>query len=62
MKDEKNFETEKKRLLDYIRRTQELGEGYFDGKESMSFGKLSKTEWNNLFYKHLDHHLKQFGA
>ena len=50
------------RLIDYINRTQQLGENHFDGKESHSFGPLTKTEWNNMFYKHLDHHLAQFGA
>ena len=60
--DEKDFEAEKKRLIDYINKTQELGEKHFDGKESHSFGKLTKTEWNNMFYKHLDHHLSQFGV
>ena len=37
-------------------------EDYFDGKESHSFGPLNKTEWNNMFYKHADHHLTQFGV
>ena len=60
--DTKDFETEKKRLINYIKKTQELGEAHFDGKESHSFGNLSKTEWNNLFYKHIDHHLAQFGV
>ncbi len=60
--DEKDFEIEKKRLVDYITKTQQLGEKEFDGKESHSFGALNKTEWNNMFYKHLDHHLKQFGV
>ncbi|WP_405567430.1 DUF1569 domain-containing protein [Polaribacter sp. Asnod6-C07] len=60
--DEKEFLVEKKRLIDYINKTQELGENYFDGKESLSFGKLTKEEWNIMFYKHLDHHLTQFGA
>ena len=60
--DTKDFETEKKRLINYIKKTQELGETHFDGKESHSFGNLSKTEWNNLFYKHIDHHLAQFGV
>lgn len=59
--DEREFEAEKKRLIDYIQRTQQLGENYFDQKESLSFGRLTKDEWNNMFYKHLDHHLKQFG-
>ncbi|CAL2093982.1 DUF1569 domain-containing protein [Tenacibaculum sp. 190524A05c] len=60
--DERDFETEKERLIEYILKTQELGVTYFDGKESHSFGKLTKQEWNNLFYKHLDHHLTQFGV
>lgn len=60
--DEKEFVVEQKRLIDYINKTQELGEDYFDGKTSLSFGKLTKEEWNNMFYKHLDHHLTQFGV
>lgn len=59
---EKNFEKEKLRLIEYIEKTQALGGDYFDNKESHSFGKLSTKEWNNMFYKHLDHHLKQFGV
>ncbi|PIY11319.1 MAG: hypothetical protein COZ18_04250 [Flexibacter sp. CG_4_10_14_3_um_filter_32_15] len=62
IKDERVFEAEKKRLIEYIQKTQELGADYFDNKESHSFGKLNKTEWNNMFYKHLDHHLSQFGV
>ncbi len=59
---DKDFDTEKARLKTYIIKTQELGEKHFDGKESHSFGKLTKNEWNNMFYKHLDHHLTQFGV
>jgi len=62
MKEDKDFETEKTRLINFITKTQELGEAYFDGKESHSFAVLNKTEWNNMFYKHLDHHLRQFGV
>ena len=60
--DEKIFETEKNNLINYITTTQELGESHFNGKESHSFGKLNTSEWNNMFYKHLDHHLSQFGV
>lgn len=60
--DEKDFENEKKRLIAFIKRTQELGLDYFEGKESHLFGKLTGEEWNISFYKHLDHHLKQFGV
>lgn len=62
VKDSKNFALEKNRLLSYIVKTQQLGEAHFDKKESHNFGELSKTEWNNMFYKHLNHHLKQFGV
>lgn len=62
IRDSRNFEPEKKRLVDYITKTQQLGEAHFDNKVSVSFGPLSKTEWNNMFYKHLDHHLTQFGV
>lgn len=62
IKDEKNFETEKERLINFLKKTQSLGENHFDNKESHSFGKLTTNEWNNLFYKHLDHHLNQFGV
>jgi hypothetical protein len=62
MKSDKDFEAEKSRLIAYIERTQQLGENEFDGKESESFGVLTKTEWSNMMYKHLDHHLQQFGA
>lgn len=60
--DEKVFEAEKTRLINYITKTQELGHTHFHNKESHSFGTLSHSEWNNMFYKHLDHHLRQFGV
>jgi hypothetical protein len=60
--DTKDFEKEKQRLIDYIITTQSLGATYFDLKESHSFGRLSTTEWNNMLYKHLEHHLTQFGV
>ena len=62
IKESKDFSVEKQRLVDYINKTRQLGEAYFDNKESHSFGPLSKTEWNNMLYKHLNHHLIQFGV
>lgn len=62
IKDERVFEKEKSRLIDYLTKTQQLGESYFDKKESHSFGVLTRVEWNNMFYKHIDHHLNQFGV
>lgn len=58
----RDFELEKNRLINYINKTQGLGENEFQGKESLSFGKLTSKEWSNMFAKHLDHHLSQFGV
>ncbi|OCA77321.1 hypothetical protein BBI01_02345 [Chryseobacterium artocarpi] len=58
----KNFDEEKVRLIGFIQKTQQLGADAFDGKESFSFGKLNAQEWNNMFAKHLNHHLSQFGV
>lgn len=60
--DERDFEFEKSKLISYIEKTQQHGAAYFDQRESHSFGPLSKDEWNILFYKHLHHHLEQFGV
>lgn len=60
--DERDFETEKQRLIDNIKQVEASGADYFDGKESPSFGRLSAQEWSNQFWKHLDHHLTQFGV
>ncbi len=57
---ERDFEIEKARLITYIEKTFDLGKSYFEQKESHSFGKLSATEWNVLFSKHIEHHLVQF--
>lgn len=62
IKGDRNFDIEKDRLIAYINKTEELGEKEFEGKESLSFGKLHAGEWNNMFSKHLEHHLSQFGV
>jgi hypothetical protein len=58
----RDFDTEMTKLIANIKDTQEKGAAYFEGKTSDSFGRLSAIEWNNLFYKHLDHHFRQFGV
>ncbi len=60
--DERDFNKEKTRLIQYIEKCVSLGAAHFDGKESHSFGNMNSTEWNNMFYKHLNHHLGQFGV
>lgn len=60
--DKRDFEKEKAILIENINKVLNMGAEAFDGKESHSFGPLSTSEWNILFSKHLDHHLKQFGV
>lgn len=60
--DERDFEAEKAKLVNYLEKTQKLGESHFHNKESNSFGELRSQEWNVMFSKHLDHHLTQFGV
>ncbi len=62
IKDERDFATEQARLIDFVSRVQAQWADFYDGLESHAFGKLARQEWNNLFYKHLDHHLQQFGV
>ena len=62
IKNEKNFAEEKARLIAFVEQTLSASEATFEGKESPSFGHMNAKEWNNLLYKHLDHHLTQFGV
>lgn len=62
IKNEKNFAEEKARLISFVEQTLAAGESGFEGKASPSFGPMTAKEWNNLLYKHLDHHLTQFGV
>jgi hypothetical protein len=62
MTEAKDFEKEKAILINNINKTQQLGSAHFDGKENFSFGNMTSQEWNNMFYKHLNHHLTQFGV
>jgi hypothetical protein len=62
IKTPKNFEEEKNRLIAHLQKTVKVGENYFDGKDHPGFGVMTKQEWNNFYYKHLDHHLTQFGV
>lgn len=59
---EQDFHLQKQRLIDYINKVVEEGRVIYEGKSSHSFGVLTAEEWNNMFYKHLDHHLRQFNV
>ena len=56
------FEPNRIRLKEYVRRFADQSRSAFEGRHQISLGKLTALEWNNLMYKHLDHHLRQFGV
>lgn len=58
---EKDFETEKKMLIENIIDSQQKGKTFYEGRESASVGKMNASEWSNMYYKHIDHHFSQFG-
>lgn len=58
----KDFELEKNRLIENMKKTLAIGAEAYNGRASHSFGPLSTKEWNNLYSKHIDHHLSQFGV
>jgi hypothetical protein len=59
---ERELNAERDQLLTLIDRFVQRGPDAA-GKETHSFfGKLSGAEWGELMYKHIDHHLQQFGA
>ncbi|WP_395053221.1 DUF1569 domain-containing protein [Flavobacterium sp.] len=62
IKTPKNFELEKNKLVENVHQLVKKGENYFDLKDHPGFGVMTKQEWNNFYYKHLDHHLTQFGV
>lgn len=57
-----DIEETKAELINFIHKTYKLGADYFEGKNHSTLGKLSAVEWNNMLFKHLDHHLRQFGV
>ena len=55
------FETDRELVIDGINKLGTLPETQ-DCCEHPFFGKMSAKQWALLAHKHIDHHLKQFGA
>jgi hypothetical protein len=62
VQDERDLASEKKRLSGLVDRFVAAGSQAFTTRPHSFFGKLTPGEWAVLMYKHLDHHLRQFGA
>lgn len=60
--DARDFETERNRLYECIDRFAAAGPDGCTTHPHAFFGRLTPEQWATLMYKHLDHHLRQFGA
>lgn len=60
--DTRDFEREKQQLKDAIQQFSAVGRAGKLRGEHPFFGKLSQKEWDMMQWKHLDHHLRQFGV
>lgn len=54
-----DFEKEKNTLLEMINRFTEAA---IAGEKHPIFGKMTKENWSKATWKHVDHHLRQFGV
>jgi len=62
MVDSKDFEKEKSRLISCIKRFSENGESKVTKNPHPFFGNITPLQWSSGNYKHLNHHLRQFGG
>jgi Protein of unknown function (DUF1569) len=62
IKDKREFEKEKQELMLLIDRFYTLGPGKVGLFPHPMFGSYTSEQWGKSMYKHLDHHLRQFGA
>jgi len=62
VQDERDLGTERERLSGLIDRFAAAGPKGCTTHPHSFFGQLTPEEWATLMYKHLDHHLRQFGV
>ena len=60
--DERGFDQERERLAQLIDKFVAGGAAGCTKNPHSFFGKMTPDEWAILMYKHLDHHLRQFGV
>ncbi|MCZ8353782.1 MAG: DUF1569 domain-containing protein [Cyclobacteriaceae bacterium] len=59
---QRDFEREKQILIEHIKAFSTGGPAACTTHPNPFFGKLKPEEWARSQYRHLDHHLKQFGV
>ncbi|MFD0696342.1 DUF1569 domain-containing protein [Paenibacillus sp. GCM10027628] len=60
--DDRDFEIEKEKLKQKILTFQSNGPEKCSSHPHPFFGKFTSEQWGKGIYKHLDHHLRQFGV
>lgn len=61
VKGEPDFDTTRVRLCGLINEFHAMGEAALEGNTHGFFGTLTGKQWGETQYKHVDHHLRQFG-
>ena len=62
VQDDRDLEIERERLCGLVDRFAAAGPQGCTTHPHSFFGRLTPDEWATLMYKHLDHHLRQFGV
>lgn len=62
IKDDPHFDVSRGKLTGLIAEFHSLGESGTDGNIHGFFGPLTGKQWGETQYKHVDHHLRQFGV
>jgi hypothetical protein len=62
IKDDREFEKEKQELISLIDQFHNRGPEKVGLFPHPMFGSFTKEQWGKSMYKHLDHHLQQFGV
>lgn len=62
IKDNRDFEKEKRELLSLINKFHVSNPAVIEKIVHPMFGKFTGEQWGKNMYKHLDHHLMQFGV
>jgi Protein of unknown function (DUF1569) len=60
--DQRDFTREQERLTHSVREFHEGGEAKCTRHPHPFFGEITPQDWARGMYKHLDHHLRQFGV
>ena len=62
IKDDRDFEHERAITIEYLTRLTSGGRDVLTKEAHPFFGKMTENDWDKLNWKHIDHHLRQFGV